>query len=110
MRFFAGVGAHGDAADFEAAEEKGGGVEIGDGAGEASDDGDAAVHGHDVEDAVEVVAADVVDGEIDAGFSEGFLQFVAPGRVGGVEGELMPSSRPASWVDFSGLRERATTL
>ena len=65
-------------------EEEGGGVEIGDGTGEAADDGNAALIRHYVDDAVEVFAADVVDGERDAVWPEGGFEFIAPIWVGGI--------------------------
>lgn len=83
-----GVGADGDAADADASEEEAGGVEVGDGSGEASDDGDAAVLVEGVEEGVEEGSGDVVDDEVDGASAEGCVELGTPVGVVGGEGEL----------------------
>lgn len=83
-----GVGADGDAADADASEEEAGGVEIGDGSCEASDDGDAAVLVEGVEEGIEEGSGDVVDDEVDGASAEGGIELGSPFGVVGGEGEL----------------------
>ena len=84
MSFFSPIRADGDAANAEAAEKNGGGVELRDGTGKAADATDSAVLVHHFEQLGKERAADVVDGQVNS-LLELLLHMRDPLIIGGIE-------------------------